>query len=404
MVYSVINSTEERSLASYEDGIPDFKESWLAKLGSWSEALVVYEDKIRQNSHDFDAILGSMRCLDATGEWQRVLDLAERSRLALSATAGEPGLEPGPSAPHSFSSMYITPRGKRKVLKFCAQAAWRLGQWAELEKFASQLVKGDETAYKPDSLARPRDLCGREDKIRVDYDGAFFTAVLHIHRKEWSLAADAIDAARMAMDSRFTALMAESYKRAYPSMVTAQTLAEMEEIIAYRKLEDRTAADSQKHPANRPDAERARRELLSIWGNRLAGCRVDADVHSPILAVRSLVLSPADDVEATLTLSELSRQAHRFKLAERVLLDPLADMGARLDGRVFGFGLPDSLKLGMLNSGSRRPGNVDILIDQLVTKDASAFLPRFGSAHELCSKQIIKEAGGLSRFVIRIRF
>ena len=397
MVYSVMYSTDESGFGIREDGIPDFKESWLAKLGSWTEALAVYEDKLRQNPGDFDATLGSMRCLDATGEWQRVLDIAGTSWLAISGNQGEGGQEME-QAPHSFSSLYITPRAKRKALKFCAQAAWRLGQWCELEKYASQLVKGNQTSYASGSLTRLGASSGSgEERVRVDYDGAFFTAVLHIHRKEWPLAADAIDAARMAMDSRFTALMTESYKRAYPSMVQCQILAELEEIVAYRKLEGRASANAQMHPANRPDIEDARRELLSIWRDRLAGCRVDADVHSPILGVRSLVLGPTDDVEATLTLSELSRQAHRFKLAERVVLDPLRELGADLDGKVFGFHSPETLHLGSLFRERGGTNNIDTLIDRLVTKDTGSFLPKYGPAHQQYSKQLIQQAGGISR-------
>jgi len=355
MVYCVTYSTDDRGIGIHEDGMPDFKESWLAKLGSWTEALAVYEDKLRHSPHDFDAILGSMRCLDATGEWQRVLDIAGTSWIAITGNEDEED-QLAEQMPHSFSSMYITPRAKRKALKFCAQAAWRLGQWTELEKYASQLVKGSRSTYATTSLNRPA-ISSRsgEDRVRVDYDGAFFTAVLHIHRKEWSLAAEAIDAARMAMDSRFTALMTESYKRAYPSMVQCQILAEMEEIVAYRKLEGRADADTGKHLTNRPDAEEARRELLSIWHDRLAGCRVDADVHSPIMAVRSLILGPTDDIEATLTLSELSRQAHRFKLAERVVVDPLRELGADLNGKVFGFDSPSSLKLGCFTGKVETP-------------------------------------------------
>jgi hypothetical protein len=106
---------------------------------------------------------------------------------------------------------------------------------------------------------------------------------------------------------------------------------------------------------------------------------------------------PTDDVEATLTMSELSRQAHRFKLAERVLLDPLNDMGARLDGIVFGYGLPDSLILGISTQESGRARNTNAVIDRLLTKDATPFLPKYGSAHAQCSKMLVQEACGLSR-------
>jgi hypothetical protein len=233
----------------------------------------------------------------------------------------------------------------------------------------------------------------------VDFDGAFYTAVLHVHRKEWSLAREAIDAARAAMDSRFTALMAESYKRAYPSMVTAQTLSEMEEIISYRMLEERYAASANRHPVNRPDKDKARTELLSIWSDRLAGCREDADVYSSILAVRSLVLNPSDCVECTLTQSELSRQAHRFKLAERVLLEPLTALGADINGSIFGFGLPDSLGLGLVQSQAE---NLEInasIIDRLVNGEPRTFSPKYGTVHERYSKKVVQEAGGLDKYV-----
>lgn len=105
------------------------------------------------------------------------------------------------------------------------------------------------------------------------------------------------------MDARFTALMAESYNRAYPSMVTAQTLAEMEEIIELQKLEERSKGSSHRHPANKPDTGAARQRLLQVWRERLGGVRADAEVHSSILAVRSLILGPSEDSEATLTLS-----------------------------------------------------------------------------------------------------
>lgn len=117
------------------------------------------------------------------------------------------------------------------------------------------------------------------------------------------MAADSIDCARKAMDARFTALMAESYNRAYPSMVTAQTLAEMEEIIELQKLEERSKGSSHRHPATKPDTGAARQRLLQVWRERLGGVRADAEVHSSILAVRSLILGPSEDSEATLTLS-----------------------------------------------------------------------------------------------------
>jgi len=193
------------------------------------------------------------------------------------------------------------------------------------------------------------------------------------------------------MEGRFTALMSESYKRAYPSMVTAQTLAEMEEIIAYMKLEDRAASDVHRHEANKQDPKDSRKRLLEVWRKRLAGCRVDAEVHSSIVAVRSLVLGPIDDVESIVTLSSLSRQAHCYKLAERVLCKPLLQLGADLNGSVFGFGLPENLSIrAAVNSTS-----TDILVTQSVESVSS----QFNAENERYSHRLVRDAGGAERYV-----
>jgi phosphatidylinositol kinase/protein kinase (PI-3 family) len=341
----------------------EVKESFLAKLGSWSEALVLYERNLQEDENDTGAILGCMRCLDARGEWESVLKLATKSWDALQGklrqmhsstnftasdiigARAENGRVPTDTEleARKLEEIANSERDYKKAVKFCCHAAWRLGKWAKLEVFAGELVRGDfsKSPTAPASVQR-----NSSGGLNIDFDGAFYSVVLHIHRKEWRAAAGAINAARMAMDSRFTALMAESYKRAYPSMVTAQMLAEMEEIIELRKLEERASTYTHSHKANLNDPVEHKAKLLETWRKRLAGCRVDAWVHNSILAVRSLVLSPTDDIESTLTLAALCRQSQNFKLGEKVLLDPLKSLGADLNGIVFGH------EDGMWNGGS----------------------------------------------------
>jgi hypothetical protein len=402
MLYSVVWSTEDQNVNELVSAdLAENKELWLAKLGSWTEALEVYEQKLSRNPRDFDAILGCMRCLSASGQWRRVLELAEENWPTLSGSGNTAmGQEPfRDMLDVSTGTVYISPRSQKKALRMCAGAAWRLGRWDDLEKYSSELVHGQNMQQSAAAAATPTGAAGARDGFlpKVEFDGAFFSAVLHVHRKEWTMAADAIDAARKAMDSRFTALMAESYNRAYPSMVTAQTLAEMEEIIEYQKIEKESQVHAHRHPTNRPNGGEARERLLSVWRDRLAGCRVDEEVHSSILAVRSLVLGPADEVEANLTLSELSRQAQRYNHAERVLLDPLAALGADLNGPAFGFGLSEMLGLRMELEETVARNSVAQIIDELVTNDSVAFVPKYGQVHEQWSKQLLKENGGLDR-------
>jgi serine/threonine-protein kinase mTOR len=384
LMYSVVACSNFHANSNCGTGISEIRESWLSKLGSWSEALQIYEQKRQRNPHDFDAILGSMRCLDASGEWQRVLNLAEISWSAISCSGGMGG--------DNQQTPCISPKAHRKFLKFGAQAAWRLGDWNILEKYASALVHGDFGESRSASAAKQVSRTS-ESFLRLDFDGSFFTAVIHIHRKQWIQAATAIDAARQAMDGRFTALMAESYKRAYSGMISAMMLAELEEIMEFRKLESRAIASSHRHPVNRPNVEEARSRLLAVWRDRLAGCRVDADVHSQIMSVRSLILGPTDEVQSILLLSDLSKQAQMFKLAERVLLDPLDKLGANLNGPIFGYGIPPALDA----KATQVDGIGHKAIDKLVTASACEILPAYGPLHEKYSAEILVEAGGLER-------
>ena len=153
---------------------------------------------------------------------------------------------------------------------------------------------------------------------------------------------------------------------------------------------------SHRHPANKPNTGKARQRLLKVWGQRLGGCRADAEVHSSILAVRSLVLGPSEDYKATLMLSDLSRQAERYKMAERVLLDPLEELRADLNGHVFGFKLGDNFGLGL----GVTPGAVGTngpLINHLVADKSGSFLPNYGPTQQQLSNKLVSAAGGLER-------
>ena len=289
MAYSVITSYGDSSTGDSASWAGDIVyESWLAKLGAWAEAVVMYEQKLQENPHDVPSILGCMQCYDARGEWQKALDLAGRSWAALS---GDYPIETNAKTRLSRRSRQkSTAENYKKALKFCSQAAWRLSKWDELESYSSQLVQGhhDSNIYTQSHIADPNP-SPKEPRStnlpELDFDGAFYRAVVHINRAEWDDAANCIDTARMAMDSRFTALLAESYKRAYPSMVAAQELSELEEIISFRQ-QSRLNNVTQHHTSYRSDAKHARQHLLNVWQQRLDGCRIDAEVYSSILAVR----------------------------------------------------------------------------------------------------------------------
>jgi len=376
LAYSITRSSDEIAgivVGGWEN--VEMQESWLSKLGSWADALALYENRLEENPNDVEALLGCMNCLNARGEWNRVLELADQSHVALQSNA------------------HISLREKRKAMDYCAQASWRLGKWADLEKYSNDLLESNPDQYT-----------GSTSTPRLDFDGSFYSAILNIHRKEWDAASTYIDAARKAMDSRFTALMAESRKRAYPSMVTAQILAEMEEIISFRQLEERSKCYEDIHIANREDEKEARERLINLWRKRLAGCRADAEVHSSVLAVRSLVLGPTDEVDATLTLSALSRQAQAYKISERVLLDPLEQLGADLNSSIFGHSISESIKFGLFNSQEKNDSNgirSDELILKIIMEENGHFFPSYSASHSNYCKKLIQQAGGVDRIYVQ---
>ena len=381
------------------------KESWSAELGNWKDALALYEEKLLENPNDVNAILGCMRCYDARGDWRDVLDLASQSWKALATTDSNDStllrrrtstnMLPDIDLKRVHESYkYISSEYQREAIKYCSKAAWRLGQWDSLEVFAAQLVRGKENSFDGGTSLSKMSQRGQTSSNMVvpliDFDGAFFSAILHINRNEWTLAEDAIEAARRALDSSFTALMSESYKRAYPSMVTAQTLSELEEIIVYLKLEGKAKAGVHRHGPSLTDAQEARDRLLSTWRKRLSGCRVDAEVHSSIMAVRSLVLGPTDEVDATLQLSSLSRQAKCFKLSERILCDPLNMLGATLDSSAFGFNVPNNLDW---IPGCSEQLSPKLLLSSNVVTDPS----HYSEAVVNYCHDLVEKAGGVER-------
>ena len=381
MYYSVVWGTEDGDgdMFIHHEVLASREELWLSKLGSWTEALSIYENKLTRNPRDYDAMIGCMRCHDASGEWQRVLAIAEDKWFSL--TEDTPVTES------------IEPRTRRKAYRMCAHAAWRLGQWEKLEKYALRLSRPRD---EDQSLIANSNAARELQSINVDFDGAFYTAVLHIHRQQWTLAASAIDAARMAMDGRLTALMAESYARAYPSMVTSQSLTELEEIIEFRKVEEKANVELLHSKTRRSDVARSKAKLLSVWRHRLAGCRVDAETRARVLAVRSLVVGPGEEVESTLELSELCRQANRFKFAERVLLDPLQALKVDLQGAA-SLGLKMDTSIRARVDYTRIPqSDLPRWISKVVSSAPSSFLPEYGKHHEHWVSSIAVQAGGMS--------
>jgi phosphatidylinositol kinase/protein kinase (PI-3 family) len=173
---------------------------------------------------------------------------------------------------------------QKMLAPLACSAAWYLQDWEKLERFSEKMDSGTP-------------------------DGAFYRALLHLHKDEFETAQAYVNVARQALDTELTALFSESYQRAYTSLVQVQQLSELEEVIAFKQ------GDSEQ-----------RNLLKRIWSQRLKGCQRDLDVWRRLLSVRAMVVPPHHDLDPWLEFASLARKNGRLALAHKIL-NQLAESG-----------------------------------------------------------------------------
>ncbi|KAG0345157.1 phosphatidylinositol kinase- protein kinase tor1 [Podila humilis] len=232
----------------------ELKESWYEKLQRWEDALAAYDRKQLENPNDLELTVRRMRCLHSLGEWDALSSLAQAKW----------GTSPQPI--------------RRKMASFAAAAAWGLGQWELLDDYISVMPNNS--------------------------DRAFFKAILALHRNQFPQAEEFIERTREMLDTELTALVGESYNRAYATVVRVQMMAELEEIIAYKQYFDQ------------PDRQET---IRRTWMKRLKGCQRNVEVWQKIIKVHAIVVSPAQDMEMRIKFMNLCRKSGRLKLAENTM-------------------------------------------------------------------------------------
>ncbi|KAF1987263.1 phosphatidylinositol 3-kinase tor2 [Aulographum hederae CBS 113979] len=246
-----------RKAQGYSD--VELKETWFEKLFRWDEALASYQKREKEDGETLDTTMGKMRCLHALGEWEILSNLAQDKWI---------------HAPSEY---------RKNIAPLAAAAAWGLERWELMDNYLSVM--------KPTSP-----------------DKSFFSAALAIQYDNYADAHNHIDTARGLLETELTALLSESYDRAYLQILRVQMLAELEEIIEY------------KQEKQNPEKQATMR---STWMRRLKGCQPNPEVWQRMLKVRTLVLSAKDDSQAWIKFANLCRKNARMGLAEKALHDLL---------------------------------------------------------------------------------
>eukprot|EP01132_Coremiostelium_polycephalum_P005602 gene5602-6970_t len=233
----------------------ELKESWYEKLRRWEDALQAYEKKQKDDPTSIENTLGKLRCLHALGEWERLSQLSSETwKTASEAT-------------------------RASIAPLASAAAWNLSSWESMDEYVKAL---------------------NQDSV----EGSFYRAILEVHKDNYPAAQFYIEHARSLVDTELTALLGESYNRAYKVVVRLQQLSELEEIIEYKKSAD--------------NIER-RNMIRNTWKTRLRGCQHNVDIWQSILAVHSIVISPHEELDMWLKFVGLCRKSFRLGLAQKTL-------------------------------------------------------------------------------------
>ncbi|TVY80760.1 Serine/threonine-protein kinase tor2 [Lachnellula suecica] len=246
-----------RKAQTFKDGII-LRETWFEKLERWEEALDFYkkrEQEFPDSKDTFDIIMGKMRCLHALGEWESLSILAQD---------------------HWHTSTLDV---KRAIAPLATAAAWGLRQWDLMDDYLSVMKENTP-------------------------DRSFFGAILALHRGLFVESANYVQKVREGLDTELSALVSESYNRAYTVVVRVQMLAELEELITYKQ--------SNNNPAKQETMRRT-------WETRLLGCQRNVEVWQRMLKLRALVISPKENMQMEIKFANLCRNSGRMGLAEKSL-------------------------------------------------------------------------------------
>lgn len=250
----------------------EVKERWYEKLGRWDEALDAYEQRLAgmqteiRASKLFDRKVlelqcGRMRCYRELGEWNQLYHCVQ---------------DAWPRIPSASVRAEVALHG--------ARASWALQNWGFMRACVQHAPHDSE-------------------------EGVFYRAILAVQDREWQAATRHIKTVRKLLSKRLPTLLAESYARAYRQLVTLQQCTELEEIVAYKQLDEAAAAAQLAH-------------LQRVWSVRLRGMSRTVPVWHRTLAVRSLVHfngPGSEDVHAWIKFAGLCRRSGRSSLAQSIL-------------------------------------------------------------------------------------
>jgi FKBP12-rapamycin complex-associated protein len=125
-----------------------------------------------------------------------------------------------------------------QMAPLASHAAWNMCSWDQMGVYVSHMDPNGMGASTHQASSPAVNVAGLVEGSPVgalDSSGslaAFFCAVLHVHNARFPEAQRALERARWLLGTELSALVGESYERAYTAMVRVQQLTELEEVRA----------------------------------------------------------------------------------------------------------------------------------------------------------------------------
>ena len=251
------------------------RDDWYLKLHKWTEALSVYNKKLKNDPNNVDYLKGKFICLDGLCDWESLLNLGDELE-------GFNNIENGDNLirkPSLTNDNELIP----KMSPLIAKASFNLNEWDKLKYYIDRIQPDDD---------------------EEEYEKDFFQAVLAIKEENYPLANIHIEKARSFIDDKIKTLLSESYSRAYKLLLENDHLYELEEIILMR-------TDSSK--------KLTKEKLKFKWDKRFEIVDEDIKTYDRILAIRSLVFPIEEDYDKHLDLAKICRREDRFTSCLNVL-------------------------------------------------------------------------------------
>ena len=208
---------------------------------------------------NLDVTLGRLRCLRALGEHDRLFSLSS-----------------------SLWSQTTDSSIHRLLAPLACAACCGLRQWSSLPTFLPAL---DETR---------------------SMDALFYNAIHSVYSRDVERANAFIDRCCESIDTSLTALVGESYTRAYRSIVRLQQCMELTEVLQYQQAQHSRLTE---HCST----------IRKMWLQRLDNCQRDVEVWQEVLMIRSLVVPPSEDMHTYLDFSSLCRKQGKLHLSLKTI-------------------------------------------------------------------------------------